>query len=83
MGNGINTGNTEEVVDQAARTRSSRGYPNPAFFNHVDNVTYGEEVAGETEVGDGSHFLLKSVLRNRSIIGSGVAQRQFCFTPAQ
>jgi len=60
---GIDTGDPEEMVDQAAGTRSACGHAHTLRANHVHHLGDGEEVTGEPEVLDGAH------LRGQAFLG--------------
>ena len=52
----VDAGDAEQVVDQAARTRATRGDTHPSVADQVDDLTDGEEVAGEAQRGDGGEL---------------------------
>ena len=59
MAQRVNPGDAEQVVDQAARTRATRGDADAARASEVNNLSDGEEVGGEAEGGDGAQLVLE------------------------
>ena len=61
VGEWVDPADAQQVVDQAARARSPRGDTHALAAYKVDDLTDGEEVAGETEEGDGLELGLEPV----------------------
>ena len=60
---GVDSGDAEQVVDQAAGAGTARSHAHAPPADHVDHLCHSEEVAGELQVGDGAHLLLESTMR--------------------
>jgi hypothetical protein len=58
---GVDPGDAEQVVDQAACAGAAGGDPHPAVADQVTDLGDGEEVGGVAERGDGGELVVEAV----------------------